>query len=143
MNDQNSSPKDFPDEVKSRLNCWYKLYRRANVTHYIVGILGVAASALAAVDIGEASRILAAISAVCIAILGFVKPERKFIKFVRAWRTLDAAAMRYRYGKADLDYLFSAVERGEQLIAEFEQDLSTKAQNQFPENTESGDKKQE
>jgi len=131
MNDQNSTPKNFPDEVESRLNCWHKLYRRANVTHYMVGILGVAASALAAaVDIGEASRLLAAISAVCIAILGFVRPERKFIKFVRAWRTLDAAAMRYRYGKVDLDYLFNAMERGEQIISEFEQELSSKAQHQ-------------
>ena len=131
MNDQNSSLKDFPDEVKSRLNCWHKLYRRANSTHYIVGVLGVAASALAAVDIGEASRFLAAISAVCIAILGFVKPERKFIKFVRAWRILDAAAMRYRYGKADLDYLFMAMDQGEELIAGFEQELSSKAQQQL------------
>lgn len=131
MNDQNSTLKDFPDEIKSRLHCWHKLYRRANVTHYIVGILGVAASALAAVDIGEASWILAAISAVCIAILGFVKPERKFIKFVRAWRTLDAAAMRYRYGKADLDSLLNAMEQGERYIAKFEQDLSAKAQNQL------------
>ena len=129
MNHQNPTLKDYPDEVKSRLNCWYKLYRRANSTHYIVGIIGVVASALAAVDVGEASRFLAAISAVCIAILSFVKPERKFIKFVRAWRTLDAAAMRYRYGKADLDSLFYAMEQGERCIAEFEQDLSTRAQN--------------
>ena len=131
MNNRHSTLKDYPDEVKSRLNCWYKLYRRANYSHYIVGIIGVAASALAAIDIGEASRFLAAISAVCIAILGFVKPERKFIKFVRAWRTLDAAAMRYRYGKADLDSLLNAMEQGERYIAEFEQDLSAKAQNQL------------
>jgi len=68
---------------------------------------------------------------VCIAILGFVKPERKFIKFVRAWRILDAAAIRYRYGKADLDYLFMAMDQGEQFIAGFEQDLSSKAQPQL------------
>ena len=47
-----------------------------------------------------------------------------------AWRTLDAAAMRYRYGKADLDTLFNAMESGEQIIAEFEQELSSKAQHQ-------------
>ena len=127
MNNQNSSPKDFPEEVRSRLICWHKLYRRANSTHYIVGVLGVAASTLAAVDIGEASQILAAVSAVCIAILGFVRPERKFIKFVRAWRILDAAAIRYRYGKVDLDGLFKAMDQGESLIAGFEQELSSKA----------------
>lgn len=127
MNNQNSSLKDFPDEVSSRLNCWHKLYRRANRTHYIVGVLGVAASTLAAVDIGEASQFLAAIAAVCIAILGFVKPERKFIKFVRAWRILDAAAIRYRYGKVDLNDLFNAMDQGESLIAGFEQELSSKA----------------
>ncbi len=127
MNNQNSSLKEFPEEVRSRLNCWHRLYRRANSTHYIVGVLGVAASTLAAVDIGEASQFLAAIAAVCIAILGFVKPERKFIKFVRAWRILDAAAIRYRYGKVDLDDLFKAMDQGERLIAGFEQELSSKA----------------
>jgi len=126
MKNQNSSLKDFPDEVRSRLNCWHKLYRRANSTHYIVGVLGVAASTLAAVDIGEASQFLAAIAAVCIAILGFIKPERKFIKFVRAWRILDAAAIRYRYGKVDLDDLLKAMDQGERLIAGFEQELSSK-----------------
>jgi len=128
MNDKNSSLRECPDEIKSRLSCWYKLYHRMNMTHYIVGILGVATSALAAaINNGEASRILAAIAAICIAILGFVKPERKCMKFVRAWRILDAAAIRYRYGQADLDSLFKAIERGEQLIAEFEQELSPKS----------------
>lgn len=130
MAGQTSSPKEYPAEVKSRLTCWYKLYRRANFTHYTVGIIGVTASALAAVDVGEASRFLAAISAVCIAVLGLVKPERKYIKFVRAWRTLDAAAMKYRYGKADLDALLAAMEQGERCITEFEQDLSGKTQGQ-------------
>jgi hypothetical protein len=128
MDDSLSTPPDYPVEVKSRLNCWYRLYRRANFVHYSVGIIGVAASALAAVDVGEASRFLAAVSAVCIAILGFVKPERKYIKFVRAWRTLDAAAMRYRYGKSDLNALLDALELGERCITEFEQDLSGKTQ---------------
>jgi hypothetical protein len=132
VNHQVSPLKEYPAEVKSRLNCWHKLYRRANITHYSVGIIGVAASTLAAVDIGEASRFLAAISAVCIAILGFAKPERKYIKFVRAWRTLDAAALRYRYGKTNLDALFNAMEQGERCIAEFEQDLSGKAQDLSP-----------
>ena len=101
MNNQDSTKKEFPDEINSRLNCWHKLYRQANSTHYIVGLLGVAASALAAVDLGEASRIL------------------------------DSAAIRYGYGRVDLDYLFKAMDQGGRLIAGFEQELSTKAQIQL------------
>ena len=37
--DKKPSPLDLPDEVKARLDCWYKLYNRANKAHYIVGIL--------------------------------------------------------------------------------------------------------
>ncbi|MGX9727322.1 MAG: hypothetical protein ACTFAK_08375 [Candidatus Electronema sp. VV] len=57
--------------------------------------------------------------------LGFTQPEKKYIKFVRAWRILDIAAMRYRYKLIPIDSLFDALERGEQSITEFEQEISS------------------
>ncbi len=81
---------------------------------------------MAAAFPSETSRYLSVISAVCIALLGFTQPEKKYIKFVRAWRILDIAAMRYRYKIIHIVSLFDALERGEQSITEFEQEISSK-----------------
>ena len=104
---------------------------RGNIFYYFLGGVGVATSALAAAFPSETSRYLSVISAVCIALLGFTQPEKKYIKFVRAWRILDIAAMRYRYGIISINSLFDALERGEQSITEFEQEISPKS-NQPP-----------
>ena len=122
MDEQKKYPKKVPDEIEARLNAWYRMFNFASRTHYVVGVLGVACSALAASNVVDASQILAAISAVCIAILGFAQPEKKYLKFVRAWRVLDAAVLKYKYGKIDLDALLEKLERGEQLITEVEYD---------------------
>lgn len=58
--------------------------------------------------------------------LGFTQPDRKYVKFVRAWRILDVAALHYRYGKITLDELLEAVEHGEQTITNFEHDMKLK-----------------
>ena len=122
MGGQEKYPRKVPEEVEARVNAWYRMFNFASRTHYVVGVLGVACSALAASDVVGASQILAAISAVCIAILGFAQPEKKYLKFVRAWRVLDAAVLKYKYGKIDLDVLLEKLERGEQLITEVERD---------------------
>ncbi len=131
MEEEQVSPRKAPAEIEARVNAWYRMFNFANRTHYVVGVLGVACSALAASDVGGASQILAAISAVCIAILGFAQPEKKYFKFVRAWRVLDAAVLKYRYGKIDLDTLLETVERGEELITEVERDALKKPRKQI------------
>lgn len=84
MDEQEKYPRKVPDEIETRVNAWYRMFNFASRTHYVVGVLGVACSALAASNIVGASQILAAISAVCIAILGFAQAEKKYLKFVRA-----------------------------------------------------------
>jgi len=118
---------EIPKEVKERLDAWQRLFMQSTAWHKFLGVTGVAASTLAAIDFGEkyalAPRLLAALAAVCLAVLGFWQLDRRYQKFVRAWRTLDPVAMKFAYGKATLDELFKAVERGEAIITDFEQEL--------------------
>lgn len=129
--DSQDEPLKLPEEVESRLCSWQRLYMRGNTFYYIFGGLGVATSGLAAAFPSETSRYLSVVSAVCIALLGFTQPEKKYIKFVRAWRILDIAAMRYRYKLIPISSLLDALERGEQSITEFEQEISSKGTQQI------------
>jgi hypothetical protein len=85
---------------------------------YVVGVLGVATAAIAAALGGESARYFAATSGVCTAVLGFVHPERRYLRFIGAWRILDIAVLKFKLGKASVDDLIQAVERGETLITE-------------------------
>lgn len=129
--DSQNEPLKLPEEIEIRLRSWQSLYMRGNTFYYIFGGLGVATSGLAAAFPSETSRYLSVVSAVCIALLGFTQPEKKYIKFVRAWRILDIAAMRYRYKLIPIASLFDALERGEQSITEFEQEMSSKGTQQI------------
>lgn len=128
MSSNPSSANALPQEVAGRLEQWHGLWWRSAALHYFVGVLGVAASSLAAIDFGEpwrlASQLLAALAAVCLSILGFVQPDRRYQKFVRAWRALDPVALKYKYGHAKLDEVFAAMERGESIITEYEQEVA-------------------
>jgi hypothetical protein len=117
-----------PDEVSVRLQQWRGLWIRSAGYHYFFGIAGVTASSLAAIDFGEGyqwlSKLLPTIAALCLAVLGFVHPDRRYQKFVRAWRALDPVVLKYKYGRATLDDVFAAIERGESIITEYEQEIA-------------------
>lgn len=119
-----------PEEVLQRLNDWKGLWTWSAGYHYLFGVSGVAASSLAVLEFSDECRwipkVLAAIAAICLAVLGFVQPDRRYQKFVRAWRALDPVVLRYRYGKATLDEVFAALERGESIISDYEQQISGK-----------------
>lgn len=55
------------------------------------------------------------------ALIGFVQPERRYLKFVRAWRVLDVAVLKFKLGLIGIKELADALERGEALISEFEE----------------------
>lgn len=78
------TPKNVPTEIQNRIKAWYRLYMRATYSHYFFGTIGVASSAISAATDGSISKMLAAVSATCIAVLGFAQPDRKYVKFVRA-----------------------------------------------------------
>jgi hypothetical protein len=115
----------LPDEVAVRLNQWRRLWFQSALLHYVFGVGGVLASSLAAAEfVTGYSRVLAAVAAACVAVLGFMQPDRRYQKFVRAWRALDPIVLRYKYGKATLDDVFAALERGESIISEYEQEIA-------------------
>ena len=124
---EKTSPLDVPLEVRSRMDAWYALFMRAMYAHYFFGVVGVAAATISAATGGTLGKALAAASAICLAVLGFVQPDRKYLKFSRAWSILDVAALRYRYGEATLAELMDALDSGEQMIAEFEHDTQPRA----------------
>ena len=90
-------PRDVPADIEARLRAWQKYFKTSSWSHYAVGIIGVAASAFSAATDGSLAKVLAAVSATCVAILGFAQPDRKYLKFARAWRILSVAALRYRH----------------------------------------------
>jgi hypothetical protein len=124
---EKTSPLDIPLEVRSRMDAWYALFMGAMYSHYFFGVVGVAAATISAATGGALGKALAAVSAICLAVLGFVQPDRKYLKFSRAWSILDIAALRYRYGEATLAELMDALDSGEQMIAEFEHDTQPRA----------------
>ena len=124
---EKTSPLDVPLEVRARMDSWSALYKGAMYSHYFFGVVGVAAATISAATGGAMGKALAAASAICLAVLGFVQPDRKYLKFSRAWSILDVAALRYRYGEATLAELMDALDHGEQVITEFEQDTQPRA----------------
>lgn len=98
---QVSSQPALPSEIADRLRDWKWLWKWSNVSQLVFGGLSVLRSALAATGM-PGSQCLAAIVAVMTALIGFAGLERRYYKFVRAWRVLDVAAIRYRYGLTDV-----------------------------------------
>lgn len=110
----------LPSDVQRRLSFWQGLWHRSSVYHYVFGVISVAASVISTSLDGQPAKYFSIVAAIATALIGFMHPERRYIKFVRAWRVLDVAAMRYRHGLIDKAQLIDAVERGESLVAEFE-----------------------
>jgi hypothetical protein len=110
----------MPLEVSERLDYWHGLWRRSAQYHYVFGVVSVAASVISTSLEGGQAKVFSIVAAIATAMIGFMHPERRYMKFVRAWRVLDVAAMRYRHGLIGKAALIDAVERGEAAIAEFE-----------------------
>jgi hypothetical protein len=118
---------DLPPDVDKRLSYWHGLWHRSASYHYFFGVISVAASVISTSLEGGPAKGFSIIAAIATALIGFMHPERRYMKFVRAWRVLDVAAMRYRHGLIEKAALIDAVERGESLIAEFEDKVDAAA----------------
>jgi hypothetical protein len=110
----------LPPDVDKRLDYWHGLWNASAKYHYFFGVVSVGASVISTSMEGTPAKAFSIVAAIATALIGFMHPERRYMKFVRAWRVLDVAAMRYRHGLIDKAALIDAVERGESLIAEFE-----------------------
>jgi len=87
--------------------------------HNLLGLLGILGSLVALTGLpGVWTKGATIITGFAIAAMTMWNPRREYMKFARAWRVLDAAARRYRYGQATLPQLFTAIELGEAIIEE-------------------------
>lgn len=118
-----------PPEVQLRLDTWKLWWRVFIHSHYLLGIIGVLSSTLAAALPKElviwpgvlnlnVVSFFAVISACCFAIIGFVAPDKRYIGLVRAWRSLDVSLARYRRGLISEAQLLDALERCETVATE-------------------------
>lgn len=120
-----SATRKLPNAVTKKRKAWYRLWNWSAKLHYVLGGLSVLTSAIAATG-GNKGQYLSAIAAVLTALIGFIHPERRYLKFVRAWRMLDIAALRYELGLIEMNELVEAVEHGEKSISDYEDNLDKK-----------------
>ncbi len=113
--------------VEARLQAWFTYFQTAVMERYVFGILGIACSTIAAITTGlhgDWGRWVPAAaslgSAMSISVIGFLRPEQEYQKFVRAWRILDVAFIRYKAKLIEMTALLSELERAEGVIGEFE-----------------------
>jgi hypothetical protein len=113
--------REIPPEISKRLSTWRGLYLAHLYSHYSLGICGVVASALAGFQLpAPMQQVCAGMATISIAIVGFIRPERKYQKYVQAWRILDVTATRYRYSQAEISDLLTALDDSERHISDYD-----------------------
>lgn len=109
-----------------RLKKWHIAFWMSHRCYYLVGLGGVLLSSIAA-GFREPpySQGASIASAFLFAFMGFVKPDRIYFRFVRAWRILSLAVIQFDAGLIDESKLVNAIRQGEALLGSFEEsDLS-------------------
>jgi hypothetical protein len=120
--EQEKATPTVPAAVVKRLAQWRTMSRWAAIGRIWIGIFGITASILATALQSPYARYAAAVSAVCFGVSAFASFEKVYFRYARAWRLLDAAILRFRYGNASLDFLLRAVETGEAMLQELEEE---------------------
>jgi len=110
------------ERVNVRLRIWNKVWVGCMLLYFSLGATSVALSAFAATSlIGELARQRCSlVAAVCVALLGFVRPETRFKNVVRAWRRLDAERTRFVTGFGSAEALLTVLEASERDVTEDE-----------------------
>lgn len=112
-----------PEKVEALYNVYLSYFRVARTLHYSLGILGLVFSLFATSGFGGdlISRSAALGGGICFSVLGFVDPNSRYKKCVRAARILNIAIMRYEDGEISRKELLAAVEFTENLVTEHEE----------------------
>jgi hypothetical protein len=115
--------RDVLSEISSLLAAWVKRRGLHIFIHYAVGVVGIFASVAAAADAySRWASLWMVLSSFCMAVLAFGNPRKEYSKFARAVRVLYSAVLRYRYHELEMGDLLLAVERGEAIIENYEND---------------------
>ena len=122
-----AGPPRVPEEVKKRLKGWFFTFWGCTLCHYLCGIGGVLAAAIAASASDNPSivKVAGIIGAVCVSVLGFVQPERQSRKYVAAWRILDEKVNLYKYAQLPLKELIAGMSAAEQMLDQSERETPT------------------
>ena len=85
--------------VDTRLTLWRVAWNIFMASYFLLGVVGVVCSTIAASKLFEdpARQWVSLVSALCWAIIGFLRPEARYRNLVRAWRELKAAKDSYLY----------------------------------------------
>lgn len=129
-----------PTEIEDLHKLYVSYFRVARTLHYVIGVLGLTFSLMATSGFGgnEASRGWALGAGVCFGAMGFIDPNSRYKKCVKAARILNIAILRYKYGELSQTELFSAVEHAENVVTEME-DAESSSSNE-PTNFQDNDK---
>ncbi len=117
--------RQIPKEVQKRLNGWFTTFWGFTICHYLFGLGGVLASTIVAATAKtdpDLARNAGIISAVCIAIIGFLKPDEKYRKYVIAWRLLDEKVNLYRHGLIEINDLIFGMVLAEKALDQIERE---------------------
>jgi hypothetical protein len=123
-----------PEKVEALYNVYVSYFRVARTLHYSLGVLGLVFSLFATSGFGGdlISRSAALGGGICFSVLGFVDPNSRYKKCVRAARILNIAIMRYEDGEISQKELLAAVELTENLVTEYEETEITTLPSHIP-----------
>ena len=111
----------IPKSIQKRLNGWFFTFWAFLLCHYLFGIGGVIASTFVVrSDDTREQKIAGIISAICIAIIGFMQPNRKYSHYVTAWRILDEKVNMYRYNLITIRELVEGMAFAEKTLGQVE-----------------------
>ncbi len=121
--DSGQETREVPKEIEDLHKLYVSYFRVARTLHYLIGVSGLTFSLMATSGFGgeQASRGWALGAGVCFGAMGFVDPNSRYKKCVKAARILNIAILRYKYCDLSQSELFSAVEKAENVVTEMEE----------------------
>jgi hypothetical protein len=114
------SEPDVASSIRRRHDAWFLYFGLWNAVFWCCGIIGVGSSVLAASDkvSGPWAPYYAVVSSLCFAVIGFANPQRRASGYIRAWRVVGSAVLRFDTGQISLPQLIDIVDQGESAISE-------------------------
>ena len=116
----NNTEAEFLASVEMRLTIWRWGWNFFMSSYFALGVLGVICSTIAASKLFDdpARQWLSLVSALCLAIIGFLRPEARYRNLVRAWRELKSAKDRYLFETEDRKVLLATLRECEKIATE-------------------------
>ena len=94
--------RSIPTEFDERRQAWFRLHLRLRRVHNWVGTIGILSSVVSVAGSGRlgdlSNTIAGAVSLLAISLLLFYVPLDRAKVYIRAWRVLDEACLRYATG---------------------------------------------